>query len=130
MKKILLGLFFSIFCGLNLFGGDYELGAEAYKNDNYAKAFELYKKACDVGNLNACTELGFLFEKGIGCRQDHFKAAALFKKSCDGGDFLACYNLAINYQSGLGVVQDYSEAHALYKKSCFGNYLTACVNLG
>ena len=90
MKKILVGLIFSIFCGLNLFGNDFDLGLEAYEKNDFVKAKELYVKACDGGDNSACYNLGVMYDNGKGVKQDYFKAKELFGKACDLGDQGGC----------------------------------------
>ena len=58
MKKIIVGLIFSILCGLNLFAGDYELGIDLYNNKDYFK---------NVGEtIQNTEELGINLYKGVG----------------------------------------------------------------
>ncbi|MCI7582086.1 tetratricopeptide repeat protein, partial [Campylobacter sp.] len=59
------------------------------------KAVELYKKACDGGNMLGCSNLGTMYAKGSGVEKDFSKAKQLFKKACDGGDMDGCRNLDI-----------------------------------
>ena len=51
---------------------------------NEQKAVELYKKACDGGEMAGCTNLGFMYANGNGVEKNEQKAAELFKKACDG----------------------------------------------
>ncbi|MCT7646424.1 hypothetical protein [Aliarcobacter butzleri] len=54
MKKIVVGLIFCIFFGLNLFGSDVNLGIKFIKEDNFTKAKELFGKAYDLGLQEGC----------------------------------------------------------------------------
>ena len=41
----------------------YEQGEAFYNNKEYDKAAELYKKACDGGDMDGCRNLGVMYEK-------------------------------------------------------------------
>ncbi|MEA1880658.1 MAG: hypothetical protein U9N11_08440 [Campylobacterota bacterium] len=61
----------------------------------YANEIELYKKSCDAGDAGGCFNLGLMYVKGEGVKQDSFKAKYLFGKSCDAGLAEGCKNYAI-----------------------------------
>ena len=69
--------------GCNNVGISYEL-SRGYRQD-YHKANEFYRKACDLGYAVSCNNLGFSYERGLGVPQDDLKAYELYKKSCDMG---------------------------------------------
>ena len=48
------------------------MGWGGIKDDT--KAMELYRRACDLGNTEGCTELGDNYARGHGVRQDYKKA--------------------------------------------------------
>ena len=48
---------------------DYEQGEAFYNNKEYDKAAELFKKACDDGNICGCNNLGAMYEKGNGVKK-------------------------------------------------------------
>ena len=75
MKKLILSL---LVCA-SLFGSD----------------FEDMKKSCDGGNAIGCYNLGVMYAKGQGIKQNNFKAIKLFKKACDGGIAAGCKNYAL-----------------------------------
>ena len=74
--------------------GCYNLGL-MYVNGNgvekdFIKAAQLFKKACDGGNMHGCGFLGFMYEKGDGVRQDIYMAKEYYGKACDLGDQDGC----------------------------------------
>ena len=81
------------------------------------KAVELYKKACDGGDMLGCTNLGFMYEKGKGVEKDFSKAVELYKKACDGGNMLGCYGLGDMYVGGDGVEKNVKKGIELSKKT-------------
>lgn len=63
---------------------------------NYKKASELFKKACDsnvaIAKEIGCHELGFLYYSGKGVRQSKTIAKEYFGKACDAGSQNGCDN--------------------------------------
>ena len=108
---------------------DYEQGIAFYNNKEYDKAAELFKKACDGGNMRGCSNLGTMYDDGIGVEKNEQKAVELYKKACDGGKVLGCFNLGIMYANGNGVEKNEQKAAELYKKACDGGDLDGCRNL-
>ena len=108
----------------------YEQGEAFHNNKEYDKAAELFKKACDDGNICGCNNLGAMYEKGFGVEKNEQKAVELFKKACDGGEMRGCFNLGIMYEKGNGVEKNFSKAAELYKKACDGGHMRGCYNLG
>jgi TPR repeat protein len=50
----------------------------------------LLEAACDAGVAVACSNLGVMYEIGLGVPKDEAHAASLFRKACDGGVSVAC----------------------------------------
>ncbi|MGX3044779.1 tetratricopeptide repeat protein [Helicobacter sp. T3_23-1056] len=60
---------------------------------NYKKAFDYLKKACEMGVENSqygCHKIGILLRYGDGMRQDIQSAKSYFGKACDLGNQSAC----------------------------------------
>ncbi len=70
-------------------------GLNASQNENYTGVAHLFKKACDMGNIEGCLRLGYLYENGKGVTKNYTKAAQLYDKSCDMGNAEGCNNLDI-----------------------------------
>jgi len=69
----------------------YDTGGSGLKRD-YAKAKELYEKACDADFGKACTNLGFMYEHGNGTKKDKAKAKELYEKACKLDNKMGCDN--------------------------------------
>lgn len=72
--------------------------AEKYQNGigiepNQYKAFELYEKFAEKGDLNAMVELADYYEQGIWVKKDTKKAIALLKQAADAGSLAAKWQL-------------------------------------
>ncbi|MGX3044631.1 tetratricopeptide repeat protein [Helicobacter sp. T3_23-1056] len=74
----------------------YDLGVMYYERQgvrqDYHKAHELYKKACDMKNAMACNDLGVLYDNGKGVKQNLSIAKQYYDKACDLGDQVGCDN--------------------------------------
>ena len=89
---------------------DYEQVEAFYNNKEYDKAAELFKKACDGGEMRGCRYLGIMYANGKGVEKDLGKAAELYKKACDGGIMRVCNVLGFMYEYGNVVEKDLGKA--------------------
>src|SRR5581483_11005598 len=78
-----------------------------------------YQRACDLGAVTACVDLGVQYRDGKGAAdEDRPRAVKLFQRACDlNGP--ACASLASMYELGWGVPKDLARAKQLYEKSCY-----------
>lgn len=92
MKKwitVLLALFLActacLTCAEENTGALIDRGNEAFNADDYATALEMYTKAADAGNTRAITNLGRMYEYGLGVEQSYEKAIKYYKKASEMG---------------------------------------------
>jgi len=75
----------------------YELARLYYQGkgvpENYAEAFDWYRKAADQGNAKAQYGLAFLYQEGKGVPQDYTQALSWCRKAADQGYAKAQYVL-------------------------------------
>ena len=57
------------------------------------KAAKIWKRAVELGNVDAMVDLGLSYEKGLGVKLDKKKALQLFRMAADRGDAFAQSNL-------------------------------------
>ncbi|WP_258162251.1 caspase family protein [Rhizobium sp. TH2] len=82
---------------------------------NPEKSYELFSKAASEGDPEAMFELGKLYEKGIGTKQDVAKALELYQKSADLGFADAINDLGfLYYQGASGLKRDQAKAVELF----------------
>lgn len=103
------------------------------KLQDYYNAEKYYEIGCNKGNGDAvqaesCYNLGLMYYKGEGVRQDYYKAAKLYKKACDMKYGDACNNLGVLYGKGLGVRQNLSTAKHYFGKACDLGNQVGCDN--
>jgi hypothetical protein len=86
--------------------------------DNYKKAFKLFKKSAKQNNDIAMTDLGILYKYGRGCNLNFNKARKWFEKAAELGNDKAAYSLGYLYLKGFGSIdQDYLKAVYWFEKS-------------
>jgi TPR repeat protein len=127
MKKILFILF--LFSGL-LYANSFNDGLQSYQNGNYQKAAKLYQKAAEQGNDQAQFNLGIMYVKGEGVKQDKQKGMELFNKAANNGNPDAQYLLGVMYFYGKVMKQDYKKAFELFNKAANNGNLEAQYLLG
>lgn len=104
----------------------------ATENGNYAQAAEWYEQACGYSDYEtkiaaACNNLGVLYAKGQGVKQNYHQAAKFYGKACDGGVVQSCSTLGYFYHNGTGVKQNQTQAAQFFEKSCNGGIALDCV---
>ena len=50
---------------------------------NYQRAAQLYRQACDDANGEACARLANLYDRGAGVRRDTDRAVSFRKRACE-----------------------------------------------
>ena len=103
-------------------GGEYV----AYDRANYATALRVWQPSADQGDKEAQTNIGEIYERGVGGPQEYEKAAAWYKKAADQGYARALINLGFLYEQGRGVPKDPVMALQLYRRA---SGLAGTVNL-
>lgn len=131
---------------------------EAYKSGKFLSAKEFYTKACDAGNMDGCSGLGTLYERGLGVIQDLQKAKEYYQLACSKKNAFGCFHLRIIeegdlaidyhvnsclddnassclkagnlYYRGAGIPKDLKNAAIYYQKACNLKNAQGCFNLG
>lgn len=93
--------------------------------ENGPRAAELFRLACDGGNMDGCSGLGACYARGFGVSRDEQRATALFRRACDGGAGIGCKGLGDMMATG-----DLGAAARLYQRSCDLGYAGGCAYLG
>lgn len=76
--------------------------------------------------MHSQTNLGVLYAKGLGVRQDYKIAREWYEKAATQGGADAQFNLGFLYLKGLGVRQDMKAAQEWYGKSCDNGIQEGC----
>jgi hypothetical protein len=103
-------------------GGEYV----AYDRANYSAALKVWQPTADQGDKEAQTNVGEIYERGLGGKPDYEKAALWYRKAADQGYARALINLGFLYEQGRGVPKDPATALSLYRRAAG---LSGTVNL-
>ena len=95
----------------------YELGLNFVYYDDYEEAIVCFRKAAEMGNADAQSELGACYYNGEGVEQDYEEAVKWFTLAADQGFAMAQYNLGLCYYWGYGVKHDFNKAVKLFMKA-------------
>lgn len=131
-KMGFIALILGFLCGFSSFvyASDLaEIGRKCRNNGGQSciEAFDLYKKACDSGDNNACGNVGQYLLNGTGIEANTQEAIAHLSRACDNGLAQYCFALGTNYANGTNNVQQDKEVAAeLFKKACSFGFVAAC----
>ncbi len=95
-------------------------------------AVKMYQGACTLQNGSACTNLGYLYERGMaGLSKNDYSAVTYYRKGCNLSNGTGCKNLGVLYRAGRGGLSKSDvTAVSMYRKSCNLNDGGGCTNLG
>lgn len=85
------------------------IGQKFYHENNFIKARFFYEISAKQNNYYAY-ELGFLYEKGLGIKQDLLKAVEYYTLSSEKNNYFARFILGYFYLKGIGVQKNYLKA--------------------
>lgn len=94
-------------------GGEYV----AYDRADLKSALRIWMQAAEGGDLEAQTNVGEIYERGMGVAPDYSAAATWYQKAADKGYSRAIFNLGTLYEQGLGVEKDGLKALNLYRQA-------------
>ncbi len=94
-------------------GGEYV----AYDRASLATALQVWLPQAEAGDQVARTNVGEIFEKGLGTAPDYASAAKWYQLAADQQYGRALTNLGFLYERGLGVPKDPVAALKLYRKA-------------
>jgi TPR repeat protein len=83
----------------------------------YNEAIEWWTESSKQGNYTAQLNLGVMYEKGRGVKQDYKIAVEWYRKAANQGYYKAQNNLGTMYFKGKGVKQDFKIAVEWYRKA-------------
>jgi TPR repeat protein len=103
------------------------VGSIYYFSKKFEEALYYYKKACDGGSLNGCSQYAMMHMVGDGVPKNYAVALKYYKMACDGGYFpTECAFVGTIYHGARGEMQDTTQALKYYKKACDLNDKLGC----
>jgi hypothetical protein len=94
-------------------GGEYV----AYDRADIKQALRIWMETAQGGDPEAMTNVGEIYERGMGVPPDYAAAAQWYQKAADKGYSRALFNLGTMYEQGQGVEQDQLKALNLYRQA-------------
>ncbi|MFL6550334.1 MAG: caspase family protein [Povalibacter sp.] len=89
----------------------------AYDRADLASALRIWMETAQSGDVEAQTNVGEIYERGLGVAPDYSAAASWYQKAADKNYARALFNLGTLYEQGLGVPQDGLKALNLYRQA-------------
>ncbi len=111
-------------------GDDYEAGAWAFRQGNYAEAHRLWLPLAEAGNAEAQNDLGIMYAEGKGVPLDFTEAVRWIRRAAEQGFGAAQFNLGVKHYRGRGVPQSYGEAAKWFRKAAGQGVVQAQQSLG
>ncbi|MDR2709289.1 MAG: sel1 repeat family protein [Elusimicrobiota bacterium] len=99
------------------FEAQFALADFYYNNQEFKKAFEIYKRLAEEGNAGAQKILGDMYYSGIGVKQNFSSAFMWYEKASLQSLPEALFSLGIMYRDGIGVQQDVQKGRALIEEA-------------
>lgn len=120
--------------------GDYKAAKEHLANKQYEKAFELFQKEADKGNVIAIYSIAKMYQRGLLGKENVPKAQEYFAQTLKGFFVLEpsaekmqpyiWYHLGRLYHFGYGTEQNYAEALKWFQKAAAADNSYAQYSLG
>lgn len=107
---LVIAILFSSIC----MGDELDRAYDAYENEHYAKAIELFTALAEENDSEACYQLAFMYYGGDGIEKDYKKAAYWFDRSARLGHPEAQDKLGYMYLNGQGLPQNKVYAYIWY----------------
>ncbi len=96
-------------------GKDFLHGRGVEKNP--ATALEYFKKAAELGSIEAPAAIGYFYTAGLAVEKDDVKAAEWFQKGSEKGSAVAKFNLGRFYLDNKGGLSSYEKGIALMEEA-------------
>lgn len=91
-----------------------------------AKAYTHAKKGCELGNANACGQLGVLLVLGVGVTKDAPTGLRTVVAACEKGSAIACESAGSVLATGAGVAADGQRGVDFFQRACRMGLGRAC----
>lgn len=89
----------------------------AYDRADLTSALRVWMQTAEGGDPEAQTNVGEIYERGLGVAPDYAAAVSWYQKAADKNYSRALFNLGTMYEQGLGVPRDNLRALNLYRQA-------------
>ncbi len=94
---------------------------------DFARAAELFRRACDAGSADGCAYLAHAYDRGEGLTEDREEARRRYQTACQQGSALGCaYMGDAERMTPDAPVESMHRAAGYYETACRGHVSTAC----
>ena len=93
---------------------EYSKAKIALDRSDYSTARRIFSRLAKMGQVESQTELGLMYDKGLGVPRNYKKAVSLFRLAAEQKDPIAQYHLGIKYVNGHGVRENPKEAYVWF----------------
>ena len=100
-----------------------DAASKAFFAGDYGKAKQLWEKLAADNDPVALTNLGIMYQKGIGAKRDVKMAETLYLRAANLGYAQGQFDLANLYYNGDGIKQDYKAAGRWYMAAALSGHL-------
>lgn len=100
-------------------------GSDGATKDS-ARAYELYTRACQGGELQGCANRGWLELNGDGTGKNADAALASFAMACNDTTAAGCYGVGVILRGGFGVPKDVDRAADAFGRACAAGASAGC----
>ena len=90
---------------------------DAFDRGDYRRAFLLNRPLAAAGSAEAQNSLGYLYEKGLGTKQNYERALDYYRRAARNGHRSAQFNTAVLYENGLGSARNREQARFWYERA-------------
>ena len=108
----------------------YQQGVSRTKQGKLGEAFELFRKAAELGSIQAQNHVGVCYRNGKGVLKDDKEAVKWYRKAADQGYAIAQNNLGVCYYNGQGVAKNRTTAANWFQKAAFQGFAPAQYMVG
>ena len=108
----------------------FQQGFEATTRGDYKIAFKLWLPLAELGYASAQFNLGLMYSKGRGVKQDDFEAMKWYRQAAEQGEANAQAILGFSYLLGKGIQVNKSLAKEWFGKACDNGNQDGCEYYG
>jgi TPR repeat protein len=107
-----------------------EAGLAALERRHYATALRAFRASADRGSAWGASNLGYMYEHGLGVGQSYSVALEWYRKAASQGLATAQHNLGTLYFNGWGVEKNVREAFSWFRRAAQQNLAPAQYMVG
>ena len=134
IKILIAALFFNYaslsFAQLNETEKEFNAGLAALQRGHYATAYRAWIDIAQAGNLRAKSNIGYLYEHGLGVSQNYTKAMEWYHEAADAGLSEAQHNLGMMYAGAKGTEESWGRALIWFKRAAEKNLVESLYMIG